>query len=386
MHIAALALQNFRLYPQLEMQLGKGLTIIVGPNASGKTSLLEAIHLLATTKSPRTHVDRRLIRWDEHYCRAEGTFVSSAGDTTSIRVGIGANGVGADGAPKQMWLNGSPTTRVSDIIGHVGVVMFASEDLDLVKGPPQVRRRFLNMALCQLRPRYLDDSQRYRRALLQRNAVLKQIRGGEATRASLEPWTRQLVQAGAAITVDRAEFLDTLTKAADITHNALSGCREQLALEYRSDLAGSTSEAAEAVFERALDAAADRDCEGGFTSVGPHRDDFEIRISGIPARTYGSQGQQRTAALSLKLAQADVVMAWRGESPLLLLDDCLSELDDCRCAQVLEMTGVVDGLIITSPLLTEQLAARSDARFFHIDDGSVRAVAPQELSALGSLS
>lgn len=384
MHVAGLSLENFRLYPQLEMQFRPGLTIIVGPNASGKTSLLEAMHLLATTKSPRTHLDRRLIRWDQPYCRVEGSFVSSGGDATAIALGISANGAGDNGTPpKQMWLDGVLTSRVSDIIGHVSVVMFTGEDLDLVKGPPQVRRRFLNVALSQLRPRYLDDSQRYRRALDQRNAVLKQIRDRIATTASLEPWTRQLAQAGAAIAVDRAEFLNTLSEAADITHGTLSNEKEELGLQYRSDLgAASSTEEAQAAFAQALDAAVDRDCESGFTSVGPHRDDFDIRINGAAARTYGSQGQQRTAALSLKLAQADVVLAWRGEPPLLLLDDCLSELDDCRCARVLEMTSVVDGLIITSPLLTDQLAARTDAQFFHIDGGTVREAAPEQLSAL----
>ena len=388
MYIARLALENFRVYQELEIEFRKGLTIIVGPNASGKTSLLEAVHLLATTKSPRTHIDRRLIRWDEPYCRAEGTFISAGGDHTDLSVGIAANGSVSDASPpKQMWLNGIAAARVSDIVGHVGVVMFTGEDLDLVKGSPQTRRRFLNIALSQLRPRYLDDSQRYRRALDQRNAVLKQIRDGAAVVASLEPWTRQLVQAGAAITADRAEFLATLSDAAALTHGELSDYREELSLAYRGDTAGATSAGeAEEALAQALSAAVERDCEGGFTSVGPHRDDFDIRINATPARTYGSQGQQRTAALSLKLAQADVVMAWRGEPPLLLLDDCLSELDDCRCTRVLEMTQAVDGLIITSPLLTDQLAERTDAQFLYIDNASVRRETPDRLAALGNSS
>jgi len=380
LHITKLALENFRIYPELQMEFSQGLTIIVGPNASGKTSLLEAIHLLATTKSPRTRIDRQLVRSGAPYSRLQGQFVSTQDQATNISIVL--PGEHADQAEqittaKQVKVNGAAIDRVSQMIGRVPVVMFSTEDLSIVKGSPGYRRRFLNVATAQLRPRYLDDLQRYRRALSQRNEVLKLIRHAGAPRSGVEPWDTQLIEAGAALAADRQEFTQMLSEAAELVHGDLTDGAERLVLRYQGDLADSDDdEARKGRFAELLAQNEDRDVECGYTTVGVHRDDFSMIVNGTALRRYGSQGQQRTAALSLKLAQADVVTAWREEPPLLLLDDCLSELDVCRGNRILELVQHLQGLIITSPVLNEILSARSDADFFRVENGSLEQITP----------
>ena len=374
MYITKLALENFRIYPELQLEFPMGLTIIVGPNASGKTALLEAIYVLATTKSPRTRIDRQMVRWGEAYSRLHGEFVSAQEGTTEISVvlpgaGAGEDGSGPDG--KRIKVNGTSIERVADVIGRVAVVIFTTEDVAVVKGSPGNRRRFLNVAIAQLRPRYLDDVQRYRRALGQRNEVLKQIRQGDTARHTLDAWNQQLLDAGARLAMDRREFVDTLNQAAGPLHGELTDKDERLALTYEGDLAEAEDEQnARRCFEELLARHEDRDVALGYSSVGPHRDDLGMTANETPLRKYGSQGQQRTAALSLKLAQAEVVMSWRGEPPLVLLDDCLSELDERRSRHVLELAGKLQGLIITSPVLTELLAAQ-DGELLRVSDGRI---------------
>jgi len=381
LHITKLALEDFRIYPELQMEFSQGLTIVVGPNASGKTSLLEAIHLLATTKSPRTHRDRELVRCGAPCSRLQGQFTSTQQQTTSISIVLPGEPAGAaEETPtaKQVKLDGTAITSVSQMIGRVPVVMFSSEDLNIVKGSPGYRRRFLNVATAQLRPRYLDDLQRYRRALRQRNEVLKLIRHAEASRSSLGPWDTQLIETGAALAADRQELTATLSEAAGTVHEGLTAGGERLELRYQGDLADSDDqEMGRERFAELLARNEARDIEYGYTTVGVHRDDFAMAVNGAALRRYGSQGQQRTAALSLKLAQAQVVRAWREEPPLLLLDDCLSELDISRGDRVLELVEDLQGLIVTSPVLNETLAARTDAEFFGVVDGKVEQITPR---------
>jgi len=380
LYIAKLALENFRIYPELHMQFSQGLTIIVGPNASGKTTLLEAIHLLATTKSPRTHIDRQLVRWDAACARVQGQFISTQNQATDVSVFLPGDTAAENAqtpAVKQVEIDGVAIESVAQMIGRVAIVTFTTDDLGMVKGSPGHRRRFLNVAIAQLRPRYFDDLQRYRRALNQRNEVLKSIRYRDAPRSGLQPWNQQLIAAGVALAADRQQFLQTLNEAAELVHQDLTDSGERLLLHYQGDLADIDDEHdGEQRFERLLAANEDRDVEFGHTSAGPHRDDFTIVAGGTPLRRYGSQGQQRTAALTLKLAQADVVTALRGEPPLVLLDDCLSELDVCRCSRILEMARALQGLIITSSVLSEMLAAQTHAHFFRVEDGKIEQITP----------
>lgn len=370
MYLRHLSLTNFRVYERLAVDLSAGLTVFVGPNAAGKTSLLEAIHVLATTKSPRTNADCELVRWGAPVARAEGEFVSRGQATIRLAIGLEAScGRGASG--KRLEVDGEVVPSARDVIGRASVVMFAPDDLAIIKGGPGLRRRFLNTAIAQLRPAYLDNLARYRRALAQRNELLKDLSRGGRNFGEVDAWTGQLVHAGAAVALERQRFIADLGRHAAAVHMLVAG-QETLSLKYHGELADAPDEAAaEAHFRQRLEALADLEVRRGNTLVGPHRDELVVEVNGVSARQYGSQGQQRTAALSLKLGQARVSQEWVEEPPLLLLDDCLSELDPSRANAVLDLANALDGLIVTTAKLDPALQDRPQAAFFSAAEGGI---------------
>ncbi|MHB8996505.1 MAG: DNA replication/repair protein RecF [Armatimonadota bacterium] len=370
MYLRRLSLTNFRAYERLQLELQTGLTVFLGPNAAGKTSLLEAIHLLATTKSPRTNIDCELVRWETQVARVEGLFVSR--DRRETRLAVGLEGNCARGTSgKRLEVEGEVVSSARELIGRASVVMFAPDDLAIIKGGPSLRRRFLNTAIAQLRPTYLDDLARYRRALAQRNELLKSLSHGRRGFGDLDPWTGQLVQAGVGVALERQRFVADLDRHAAEVHRLIGG-QEVLSLKYQGELAGMAQEEAEAHFRKRLEDLTEAELRRGSTLAGPHRDDVEVQVNGVSARQYGSQGQQRTAALSLKLGQARVSQEWIEEPPLLLLDDCLSELDPDRAGAVLDLAGELDGLIVTSAKLDPALQDRPEAQFFQVAAGTVQ--------------
>lgn len=370
MYCQQLRLHNFRAYGDLALDLPAGLCVLLGPNAAGKTSLLEAIHLVATTKSPRTTSDAELIRWGETVTRAEGGFLSHEGRTLRLAAALQKNG--GEGLTKRLEVNGEAVDSARDVVSLAPVVMFGPDDLSLIKAGPGERRRFLNTALSQLQPRYLDDLMRYRRALRQRNELLRSLRDGGRDFAAVQPWTEQLVRSGAALALDRKRFVADVGRHARELHGTI-GAGEELSLAYRGDLAEAEGAMqAEACFRERLDDLADLEARRGTTLAGPHRDEVVVELDDAAVRTFGSQGQQRTAALSLKLAQARVTQEWTEEPPLLLLDDCLSELDASRARAVLDLGGGLDGMIVTSAKLDSALVERTDAARFEVGQGQVR--------------
>lgn len=369
MYLQRLALHNFRIYENLVLELEAGVVLLVGPNAAGKTSFLEAVHVAATTKSPRTTSDRELIRWDTDGARVEGEFCKRSDER--VRLAVVLDNTGGNGLRKRLSVNGTPVDSARSVVGRVKVVMFGPEDLSVIKAGPGARRRFLNTALAQLLPRYLDDHQRYVRALRQRNEVLRAVRDGSADRAAVAPWTEQLVTSGAALAMDRAAYVAALDTEAHRLHAEISG-GEALALRYRGDLAEAQelSEAREkylALFARR----AETEVMRGTTLCGPHLDDIDVRVNDVCVRRFGSQGQQRTAALSMKLCQVRVARTWDDEPPLVLLDDCLSELDDNRARHVLELVGDLDGLMISSATMTRPLAQLPRAAVYNVGGGRI---------------
>lgn len=369
MYCQQLRLHNFRAYRNLVLDLPAGLCVFLGPNAAGKTTLLEAMHLVATTKSPRTINDVDLICWGETVARAEAGFGSQEG--RSLRLAVGLQKAPGNGLTKRLEVNGEVVASAREVVSLAPVVMFGPDDLSLVKAGPGERRRFLNTALAQLQPRYLDDLMRYRRALRQRNEMLKSLRDGGGDFAAVQPWTEQLVRSGAALALDRRRFVADVGRHARGLHGLIGG-GEELTLTYQSDLAEVESQPqAEELFRARLDQLADLEVRRGITLVGPHRDEMVVTLNGVPVRTFGSQGQQRTAALSLKLAQARVTQDWTQERPLLLLDDCLSELDATRARAVLSLEEELEGVIVTSAKLDPALAERTDAARFQVGDGQV---------------
>ncbi len=380
MHISHLTLHNFRCYRQIDLDLPPGVSVFMGPNASGKTSLLEAVLVLATSKSPRTTRDRELVHWAASWGGISGQFHGMDTSSPSIRIVLRGAVSGDEqdlpsvlNGPKHIEVNGVRCDSVVQLVGQAPAVLFSPDDLQLVKAGPAVRRRFLNTALAQLMPRYLDDLLRYRRALRQRNELLKQMQAGRATGGDLAPWTSQLVQTGARISADRQNFIAALGEDAGQLHTTLTEHSERLALQYDSVLAGidDPDEKVEA-FREELERSHEQELHRGITVVGPHRDEMAVTIDGYAARQFASQGQQRTAALSLKLAEAQVMQQRRGEPPVLLLDDCLSELDGARAAKMVELAGQFEQILITSAGSSSVLRESNYSGWYEITDGRIR--------------
>jgi len=364
------------------VDLPPGPNLFVGPNASGKTSLLEAVLLLATSKSPRVIYDRELVQWGRSWGQAAGRFEFDNTSSRTIVVTLQGQGSSssADEPPpsyltgaKCVQIDGQVARSVGEIVGQAPAVLFTPDDLEIVKGPAAVRRRLLNIAISQITPRYLADLYRYRRALSQRNELLKQVAQDKAGGAMLGPWTSQLVEAGVRISADREEFLNRLSPVAAQLHSQLTGGTEQLSICYSSSLSGAEDDQQrEATFREELERQFAYELQRGATQVGPHRDDVEITANGRSLRRYGSQGQQRTAALSLKLAEAQVIGQRRGELPILLLDDCFSELDNRRARWLLELLGSFPQVLVTSAGVTESLREADWASWYELGEGAVK--------------
>jgi len=375
-YLKRLGLEQFRCYDRLSIDFGPGLSVLAGANASGKTSVLEAIFLLATTKSHRTSSDRELVQWGQDWARAGGVFQTDQRGEVSLRVTLHdrRRDSDANGSRKTIEVNSVPRRRLAQIVGQTSVVLFGPDDLELVKGSPGTRRRFMNTAIAQVRPAYLADLMRYRRAVRQRNECLKSIVARGLPDEMLYPWDSQLIQSAAQLSMDRAEFVRALAPHVRQVHQRLSAGSEQIDIEYNSDLAQAHSLGeSRDLMQELMQVGLARDKALGRTSRGPHRDDIIVRMAGKSVRTFGSQGQQRTAALSLKLAEATVVREWSHESPIVLLDDCLSELDTQRAREVLALTHSVQQVIVTTAawdrLLQEYATA---ATVFDVVEADIR--------------
>ena len=345
MRVERLKLNDFRNYEALDWKPRPGLNVIVGENAQGKTNAVEAIFFCAFGRSHRTPRDAELIR---HGMAGGyvGLMLQSHAGARQIEMKLRA------GERKQVFIDRLQAQRSGELMGVLNVVMFSPEDLALVKGAPAERRRFIDMELSQLRPKYYYRLQQYNAALKQRNALLRGAPGQEqgAMRAQLYAWDEQLAAAGADVMRMREEFVDMLSTIARDLHRSISGGREQLALSYAPSVdAARYGGDMRAALEEALYASALEDMRRGFTTVGPHRDDLSVHLGDAPVRVFGSQGQQRTAALSLKLSELALLARETGEPPVLLLDDVLSELDEPRQRALLEaMRGCQCFLTCTS--------------------------------------
>jgi len=378
LYLKSLRLDNFRCYESAEFAFPPGLSVLLGPNGSGKTTILEAIYLLATTTSPRSGAVRRLVRWKQPWGRVAGVFDRDGRDLTIDIVLRDTQVVtaeqGAAGAAKTVQVDGQKLGSFREAVGRVQAVFFWVGELEVIKGPPSARRRFLNTALGQLSHRYLDDLARYRRALRQRNRLLKASAEGGGDGARLAPWTQALVEAGAAICVDRGRYVSALAQEAAPLHDHLGAGAQALEVTYRPAVGLDSDEegVAQALYEK-LDARHAEEIRRATTLVGVHRDDVAVRLGGVDLRRFGSQGEQRTAALALKLAEAAVARQ-RGETePILLLDDCLSELDPQRGRALLRLEDDYEQMIVTSASRPEPLRERcKDANVITLEDNARR--------------
>ena len=366
MWISRLNLTNFRNYRQLDLSLPPYLAVIWGDNAQGKTNLMEAIHMLSTSKSHRASSDRELICQfdtgeDLPVTRLFGE-VQRARD--NIKVEIALRVEKASPVTDEMNTPLSETSSLSlrkrirvndiarravDLVGQVNVVMFSAQDIELLSGTPLFCRRYLDLVNSQTDSRYLRSLQRYNRVLLQRNHLLKLLQEHQAQPEQLEFWDRELVESGSYLIRRRWHLVAMLDELAEKIHRELSGGRERLKIVYLPSVDKEENIAEiESHFYQALYQTRRREIGQGVTVVGPHRDNLQFQVNGADMSRYGSRGQQRTVVLSLKLAEAKYIHAQIGDSPILLLDDVLSELDQTRRQHLLEFILPFQQILITA--------------------------------------
>ena len=336
MIIKSIKLENFRNYESLDLDFEKGTNILYGDNAQGKTNVLEAIYLSATTKSHKGSKDKEIIRFSQEEAHIR-TNLDKEGLEYRVDMHLRKN------KSKGIAINGQHLKKAAELLGLLNVVFFSPEDLSIIKNGPSERRRFVDMELCQIDKYYLYNLNQYNKIVNQRNKLLKDFYYNSDLNETLQVWNMQLVSYGKQIISRREKFIEQLNEIIYEIHKNLSGDREELKIIYEPDVS-------EEEFEIKLKNSQERDIKLKMTSVGPHRDDFCFMVNGIDIRKFGSQGQQRTAALSLKLSEIELVKKVTGDHPVLLLDDVLSELDSNRQNYLLNNIGDIQTIITCTGL------------------------------------
>ncbi len=373
MILQRLTLRTFRNYEALTLEPAPGLNILVGENAQGKSNLLEAIYLLATTKSFRAVHESEAIQDSATEAIISGSVLKDNGSSTDIELVISEN------ERKTARINSAKTARAVDLLGHLHAVFFGALDLRLVTGEPATRRRYMDLAISQTTPAYCSDLAGYKRVLLHRNNLLRRLRDAWFAHSGLEVFSAQLADFGSRLIAKRLSFAVELTDLAGTAHSSLSGGTETLSVRYApSPNVGSaeTPEEIARVFADALSRVADDEVRRGTSLVGPQRDDLRFRINGLEVRTFGSQGQQRTAVLSLKMAELSFMERHTGERPVLLLDDVMSDLDDQRRSRLIErIWGRCQTFVTCTNLRSFPKELLQDAAVFRVAEGHVEPLA-----------
>ena len=376
MYIFGLQLANYRNYARVQLRLDKGLNLFVGDNAQGKSNLLEAIYLLSTLRSSRASSDADLVRRDIlasefPVARLSCEVERSAGNLQLDVAIVGRTTDPAHRAGKRVRVNGV-SKRASEAVGQLAAVLFTTLDIEVVAGPPLLRRRYLDMMISQVDRGYLRAMQRYARVLQQRNSLLKRIQAREANSSELNFWDQELAHAGGMIFQARADALGHVVPQAQFQMERLSDGLESLQITYRPALGGLDEHDAPidetewtARMLKALSNLRGREIGAGATLIGPHRDDVTVEVDGLPADSFASRAQQRTAALSLRIAEASYLRRALGDDPVLLLDDVLSELDARRRKGVLEFLDSFQQTIITTaePDRVREVMTKAAGRF-----------------------
>lgn len=357
MIIKRLELADYRNYETLDLEFDKGTNILYGDNAQGKTNILEAIYLAATTKSHKGSKDKEMIGFGKEEAHIR-TYLEKEGVGTRVDMHLRKAG------SKGIAIDGQKIKKAAELLGLCNVVFFSPEDLSIIKNGPAERRRFVDMELCQLDSFYLYNLNHYNKIVNQRNKLLKDMYMNPELKDTLAIWDSQLVSFGSKIIERRKLFVDQLNEIIYEIHKKLSGGREELIISYEPDVAIEE-------FEKNLRYNQDRDIRMKQTSIGPHRDDFAFLNKDVDIRKYGSQGQQRTAALSLKLSEIELVKKIAKDTPILLLDDVLSELDSNRQNYLLNSIGDIQ-TIITCTGLEEFVNNRFEVnKIYKVNNGVV---------------
>ena len=353
MLITNLKIENFRNYNELNLNLNNKINIFFGNNAQGKTNIIESIFLCSIGKSFRTNKEKELIKFNEEKTSVEINYEKSD-RTGKIKIEIGEK--------KQVYLNGIKIKKLSELLGNINVVIFTPDDINILKGGPQNRRKFLDIMISQLRPNYMHILSLYNKTLDQRNNYLKQIKTENKDENLLDIWDEKLIEYGLKIYEYRKEYINKIQEKIKTIHKDITEEKEEIEIKYFSDASTRQNFINELKSRRKLDIIK------GYTTKGIHRDDFMIYINGREVQIYGSQGQNRTAVLSLKLAELNIIKDDIGESPILLLDDFMSELDSNRRKKLLENIEDIQVIITcTEKLVLENLEYFS----YNVIDGNV---------------
>ena len=357
MYIESLELKNYRNYQNLQLDFDKGTNIFYGDNAQGKTNILESVYLCGTTKSHRGSKDKEIIRFGEEESHIR---MMIRKDELSYKIDMHLRKNKAKGVA----INGLPIKKARELFGIVNLVFFSPEDLNIIKNGPGERRRFMDLELCQLDQIYLTDLAGYNHIVNQRNRLLKDLYMNPSLKETLDIWDMQMLQYGTKIINKRKDFVRDLNQVIQDIHHNLTGGIEHLEVVYEP-----STEAED--FENVLKKNRERDIRMKMTSAGPHRDDLSFVVNGIDIRKYGSQGQQRTAALSLKLSEIKLIEEETGEKPVLLLDDVLSELDNQRQSFLINSLGENQMFITTADISGKVVEAMPAGKIFRIYAGEV---------------
>lgn len=362
MYFKEIELHNFRNYEDQKIKFNDKVNIIIGNNAQGKTNLIEGLYIMSLGKSFRTSKDNEMIRFGTELARVKTVSCRKDRDVT-VEIGFIKN-------RKSLKIDGIKMKKASDLLENVYTVVFSPDDLKIVKEEPEKRRRFIDRELCQLKPVYFDSISKYKKVLAQRNFLLKE---DHPDMSMLDIWDEELCEYGARIMHERALFIKKLQDISRDIHNDLTDGKEKLDVEYESNviLSSDLKEQKES-FKNVLAESREKDILRRNTGKGPHRDDIRIMIDGVDVRSFGSQGQQRSAALSLKLAEIKLIYDETGEKPVLLLDDVLSELDKVRQKQLINSFGDIQIFITTTEITDDLRESIPDHVIFEVKKGIVK--------------
>lgn len=371
MFLEKMSIDHFRNYDHAELAFSQGVTLFLGQNAQGKTNVLEAIYTLAMAKSHRTSTDKDLIQWQHDYAKIEGR-IHKRGQSLPMSLIVTSKG-------KKAKVNHLEQKRLSHYIGNLNVVMFAPEDLSLVKGSPSGRRRFIDMELGQMLPVYLYDLTQFQRILQQRNHYLKRLQTRKTTDTTmLDVLDEQYSELAVKITLKRRDFVEQLAGYAIPIHSQISRETETLQISYDSSVnltvtntVDEFNQVREQLLEELVQKRA-REIDRGLSLIGPHRDDLSFIVNERNVQVFGSQGQQRTTALAVKLAEIDLIFKETNEYPLLLLDDVLSELDEHRQTHLLNaIQGKVQTFVTATGVEGIHHQTLANATCFNVDNGTI---------------
>jgi len=363
MFIKIITVKNYRNLQYQKVELQKGLNVFCGLNAQGKTNFLECAVLSSLGKSPRTDRDKDLINWDCDWALVKTNFCTAATDG-DIEIKLSKT------EKKRVAVNGLPLIKIGELLGWLNVIYFSPEEIKVIREGPDARRRFMDIDLCQTDKNYFYTLNRYNKILAQRNNLLKTQAKNSDLKEMLSIWDRQLAKEGAKLFIKRKDFMQKISPIAREVHKNLTDGKEDMSVVYQTEMLGDTQAQAEEFLTDKLSQTFDKQLKLGFTTNGVHRDDIKFSVSGVDIRKYGSQGQQRTAALTLKISEVNLLKEIIGEYPVLLLDDVFSEIDIHRKKRLLQYTKDIQ-TIVTATEFDEQLASQTNYKQFTVNSGKI---------------